>query len=64
MVFFEVAEVRDRGIGRQRFVTIAAGRAVLHEPEAHNVLLIQQGGQKTMFFFCSSSRLPDNPGTF
>ena len=43
VLFFEVADLEGTidAIGRERFVHNAAGWAVLHDPEGHNVLLIQ-----------------------
>ena len=44
VLFFEVADLEGTidAIGRERFVHEAAGWAVLHDPEGHNVLLIQR----------------------
>ncbi len=45
VLFFEVddlaAKVRD--LGQERFVQVEAGWAVMHDPEGHNVLLLQRG---------------------
>jgi predicted enzyme related to lactoylglutathione lyase len=43
VLFFEVADLEGTidAIGRDHFVHHAAGWAVLHDPEGHNVLLIQ-----------------------
>ena len=43
VLFFEVADLEGtiNAIGRDRFVYNAAGWAVLHDPEGHNVLLMQ-----------------------
>lgn len=44
VLFFEVAELDTAldAIGRDRFVQIAAGWAVLHDPEGYNLLLLQR----------------------
>jgi predicted enzyme related to lactoylglutathione lyase len=44
VLFFEVADLQGTmdKIGRDRFVHDGAGWAVLHDPEGHNVLLIQR----------------------
>jgi predicted enzyme related to lactoylglutathione lyase len=43
VLFFEVADVHAavENIGRERFVHIDTNWAVLHDPEGHNVLLLQ-----------------------
>jgi predicted enzyme related to lactoylglutathione lyase len=43
VLFFEVADLQGTmdTIGRERFVHVAAGWAVLRDPEGHSVLLIQ-----------------------
>lgn len=43
VLFFEVADLDAtiEAIGRDRFVEVTAGWAVLHDPEGHNVLLVQ-----------------------
>lgn len=45
VLFFEVADLGAtiNAIGRERFLHTAADWAVLHDPEGHNVLLIQRG---------------------
>ena len=47
VLFFEVTDLQAviDAIGRERFVQITAGWAVLHDPEGHNLLLIQSGSQ-------------------
>jgi hypothetical protein len=42
-LFFEVADLEGTidAVGRDHFVHNAAGWAVLHDPEGHNMLLIQ-----------------------
>jgi predicted enzyme related to lactoylglutathione lyase len=47
VLFFEVADLKTAidAIGRARFVQIEPGWAVLHDPEGHNVLLIQRDPQ-------------------
>jgi len=44
VLFFEVSELASAiaSIGRERFVHIDAGWAVLHDPEGHNVLLLER----------------------
>ncbi|MBZ5728129.1 MAG: hypothetical protein LAP87_24475 [Acidobacteriia bacterium] len=46
VLFFEVAGLAAavERIGRERFVRIEAGWAVLHDPEGHNVLLLEAAG--------------------
>ena len=43
VLFFEVNDLASSvaAIGRERFVQVEAGWAVLHDPEGHNVLLLQ-----------------------
>ena len=45
VLFFEVPNLPAsiERIGRQCFVRIEAGWAVLHDPEGHNILLLQAG---------------------
>jgi predicted enzyme related to lactoylglutathione lyase len=45
VVFFEVADLRatTAAIGRERFVQVVGRWAVLHDPEGHNVLLMEKG---------------------
>jgi predicted enzyme related to lactoylglutathione lyase len=45
VLFFEVADLGETiaGIGRERFLQVEPGWAVLHDPEGHNVLLLQKG---------------------
>ena len=45
VIFFEVSDLAAAigAIGRDRFVRIEAQWAVLHDPEGHNVLLLQAG---------------------
>jgi predicted enzyme related to lactoylglutathione lyase len=47
VLFFEVVDLEGTidAIGRDHFVHNAAGWAVLHDPEGHNVLLIQDKNQ-------------------
>ncbi len=44
VLFFEVDDLAAmiQAIGRDRFVEVTAGWAALHDPEGHNVLLIQR----------------------
>lgn len=44
VLFFEVSDIAAAvaGIGRERFVRVETGWAVLHDPEGHNVLLLQR----------------------
>jgi predicted enzyme related to lactoylglutathione lyase len=44
VLFFEVADVAAavEKLGRQRFVRVESSWAVLHDPEGHNVLLLQR----------------------
>ena len=44
VLFFEVADLAATviRIGRERFVKIEANWAVMHDPEGHNVLLLQR----------------------
>jgi len=44
VLFFEVGDLEAArvAIGRERFVRNEAGWAVLHDPEGHNVLLMQR----------------------
>lgn len=44
VLFFEVDELANTiaNIGRDRFVQIESGWAVMHDPEGHNVLLLQK----------------------
>jgi predicted enzyme related to lactoylglutathione lyase len=44
VLFFEVEdlEAARQAIGPDRFVHVAAGWAVLHDPEGHNVLLLER----------------------
>lgn len=44
VLFFEVADLESarEAIGREHFVRNEEGWAVLHDPEGHNVLLIQR----------------------
>jgi len=46
VLFFEVADLAATvaGIGRERFVKVETNWAVLHDPEGHNVLLLQWAG--------------------
>ncbi len=43
VLFFEVADLAGAiaAIGRERFLQVEPGWAVLHDPEGHNVLLLQ-----------------------
>jgi len=43
VLFFEVDDLAAAvaSIGPERFVTVSSGWAVLHDPEGHNVLLIE-----------------------
>ena len=43
VLFFEVSDLRSAvaGIGHEKFVHVEATWAVLHDPEGHNVLLLQ-----------------------
>lgn len=45
VLFFEVPNLSEAvaRVGRWRFVRIEPGWAVLHDPEGHNVLLLQAG---------------------
>lgn len=45
VLFFEVPNLSDalEKIGRERFVRIEAGWAVMHDPEGHNILLLEKG---------------------
>ncbi len=44
VLFFEVSDLASSvaAIGRERFVQVKATWAVLHDPEGHNVLLLQK----------------------
>ncbi|HUK43073.1 MAG TPA: VOC family protein [Candidatus Bathyarchaeia archaeon] len=44
VLFFEVSDVAAavESIGRERFLQVEANWAVLHDPEGHNVLLLQR----------------------
>jgi predicted enzyme related to lactoylglutathione lyase len=44
VLFFEVADLEAamEAVGRNRVVQSAAGWAVLHDPEGHNILLLQR----------------------
>ncbi len=44
VLFFEVGDLSAMiaSIGRERFVQVEPGWAVLHDPEGHNVLLLQK----------------------
>jgi predicted enzyme related to lactoylglutathione lyase len=44
VLFFEVADLAGAitAIGRERFVQVEMGWAVLHDPEGHNILLLQK----------------------
>jgi predicted enzyme related to lactoylglutathione lyase len=45
VLFFEVADVAEAvaRIGRGRFVKVETNWAVMHDPEGHNVLLLERG---------------------
>jgi predicted enzyme related to lactoylglutathione lyase len=45
VLFFEVSDLVEavEKIGRKRFVRIESGWAVMHDPEGHNLLLLQKG---------------------
>lgn len=47
VLFFEVADLQAsiEAIGQESFVQTAANWAVLHDPEGHNILLIQSKPQ-------------------
>ena len=49
VLFFEVADLEAAidAIGRERFVHTAANWAVLHDPEGHNVLLIERSFERS-----------------
>lgn len=44
VLFFEVADLPATvaAIGRERFLQVEAGWAVMHDPEGHSVLLLQK----------------------
>jgi predicted enzyme related to lactoylglutathione lyase len=44
VLFFEVADLAGTiaSVGRERFVQVETGWAVLHDPEGHNILLLQK----------------------
>jgi predicted enzyme related to lactoylglutathione lyase len=44
VLFFEVGDLQATidAIGRERFVKVTAGWAVLHDPEGHSVLLLER----------------------
>ena len=44
VLFFEVADLAATvaSVGRERFVQVEATWAVMHDPECHNVLLLQR----------------------
>ena len=46
VLFFEVADVAAavKNMGEEHFVRVEASWAVLHDPEGHNVLLLQRAG--------------------
>ncbi len=48
VLFFEVEDVAASvdAIGRERFVQVAAGWAVLQDPEGHNILLLERRSQE------------------
>lgn len=45
VLFFEVADLAGTiaRVGRERFLQVEPGWAVLHDPEGHNLLLLQKG---------------------
>jgi len=44
VLFFEASDLSSAiaSIGRERFVQVETGWAVMHDPEGHNVLLLQR----------------------